>query len=327
VSGLVLALFVASVAVGIMTTMNHYERVPTGGIAARDTLLTRFTLFIDGGRRTAPVMQTTTDVPASLVTELQALPGVRGVTLVHADPADADRHDPYFGLVNCADLARTPALGHCPAGATTARIAVALDNRGLGDRKRLEVVPASDVRRLPVQTLVLDAQGSRAAVERARTLIEQAFGQRFYPTTIAEENAQQPNTRRLEQYQQLAEAVMLASLAIAGCSLAVSVAAGLSERKRPFSLLRLSGAPLGVLRRVVALESAVPLIGLAAVSIAVGFLSAGLFVDSQLSETLQAPAGGYYVTVLVGLVTALVIITCTLPLLERITGPEAARND
>ena len=48
--------------------------------------------------------------------------------------------------------------------------------------------------------------------------------------------------------------VILVSLPIAGCSLAVSVAAGLTDRKRPFSLLRLTGAPLGVLRRVVALE-------------------------------------------------------------------------
>jgi len=38
--------------------------------------------------------------------------------------------------------------------------------------------------------------------------------------------------------QQLANVVILTSLPIAGCTLAVSVAAGLSDRKRPFSLLR-----------------------------------------------------------------------------------------
>ncbi len=38
------------------------------------------------------------------------------------------------------------------------------------------------------------------------------------------------------------------------------VAAGLADRKRPFSLLRLTGARLATLRRVVALEGAVPLL-------------------------------------------------------------------
>jgi hypothetical protein len=36
----------------------------------------------------------------------------------------------------------------------------------------------------------------------------------------------------------MTDAVILASLVIAGCGLGVSVAAGLADRKRPFSLLR-----------------------------------------------------------------------------------------
>lgn len=60
--------------------------------------------------------------------------------------------------------------------------------------------------------------------------------------------------------QQIANVVIVASLVIAGCSLAVSVTAGISDRKRPFSLLRLAGAPLRVLRRMVVLEAAVPLL-------------------------------------------------------------------
>jgi hypothetical protein len=51
--------------------------------------------------------------------------------------------------------------------------------------------------------------------------------------------------------------VVLASLIIADCSLAVSSTAGLSDRKRPFSLLRLTGVPLSVLRRVVGKDSLV----------------------------------------------------------------------
>ena len=84
---------------------------------------------------------------------------------------------------------------------------------------------------------------------------------------------------------------------------------------------------LGLLRRVVAFESAVPLLGIAALSIGTGFLAAGLFVKCQLSESLQAPSIAYYVIVVAGLIASLAIIASTLPVLERITGPETARND
>lgn len=121
--------------------------------------------------------------------------------------------------------------------------------------------------------------------------------------------------------------VILASYVIAGCSLAVSVAAGLSERKRPFSLLRLTGVPLAVLRRVVALESAVPLLVIAALATGMGFLAADLFLRSQMDYTLRAPGVAYYVIVLAGLAASLGIIAATGPLLRRITGPETARNE
>ena len=121
--------------------------------------------------------------------------------------------------------------------------------------------------------------------------------------------------------------VILATLPIAGCSLAVSVVAGLAERRRPFSLLRLTGVPLSLLRRVVAFESAVPLLVMSALAIVTGFLAAGLFLKSQLHETLQPPGAGYVLIVALGLVASLAIIASTLPVLERITGPETARND
>ena len=111
--------------------------------------------------------------------------------------------------------------------------------------------------------------------------------------------------------------VILTSLPIAGCSLAASIAAGLSERRRPFSLLRLTGVPIAVLRRVVALESAVPLLIAAVVSIAMGFLAAQLFLRSQLDYTLRPPGPAYYLIVAAGLVVSLGIIASTLPLLAR----------
>jgi hypothetical protein len=82
-----------------------------------------------------------------------------------------------------------------------------------------------------------------------------------------------------------------------------------------------------MLRRVVALESAVPLLVVAAVAMGMGLLTAQLFLRAQMEYTLRPPGYGYYLIVLVGLVASLGIIGSTLPLLERITGPETARND
>jgi|SRR6476469_8031317 len=65
----------------------------------------------------------------------------------------------------------------------------------------------------------------------------------------------------------------------------------------------------------------------ATVSIAVGFLAAQLFLHAQLDQTLVAPGPQYYLIVAVGLIAALAILASTLPMLSRITGPEAARFD
>jgi predicted lysophospholipase L1 biosynthesis ABC-type transport system permease subunit len=185
--------------------------------------------------------------------------------------------------------------------------------------------PASQLASMPPATVVVTTNGTAAPTERARTLLEAAYPSSQVPQTLAEIYDSQLNLTK--QYQQLADVVILTSLPIAGCSLAVAVIAGLSERKRPFSPLRLTGAPLSVLRRVVALESAVPLLIIALISIGVGFLSAGMFLWSQLSQPLVAPSAGYYGVVVLGVTASLGLIASTLPVLRRITGPETARNE
>jgi hypothetical protein len=58
-----------------------------------------------------------------------------------------------------------------------------------------------------------------------------------------------------------------------------------------------------------------------------GFLAAALFLRSELGETLRPPGGGYYGILVAGLCASLGVIACTFPLLERVTGPETARNE
>ena len=121
--------------------------------------------------------------------------------------------------------------------------------------------------------------------------------------------------------------IIVASLIIAACSLAVSVTAGLGERNRPFRLLRLTGVPLSTLRRVLTLESALPLLIVAMVSLVVGLVAAALYLSSQVGITFQVPGITYRAAVLGGLAASLAIIAATFPLLNRITGPEVARNE
>jgi predicted lysophospholipase L1 biosynthesis ABC-type transport system permease subunit len=145
------------------------------------------------------------------------------------------------------------------------------------------------------------------------------------PITDGEWGAQ--TNRVLDGWKQLANVVVLVSLVIAGGSLAVSVAGGLTERKRPFSMLRLTGVSLGTLRRVVALESVTPLLIAAAVALGAGLLTADLFLRAQMDLSLTMPGFAFYAIVGAGLVASLAIIASTLPLLRRITGPEVARNE
>jgi hypothetical protein len=162
----------------------------------------------------------------------------------------------------------------------------------------------------------------RAALER---LLPRDRGYIGPPSTISEisPDAQQ----QLTGYRRLAALAIIASIPIAACSLAVSVAAGLTDRKRPFSLLRLAGTPLRVLRHVVTFEAAVPLLAVSALSVGAGLAAADLFLHAQLSESLRPPGAAYFTAIATALVLSLGIIAATLPLLERMTGPEVARND
>lgn len=266
-----------------------------------------------------------------MLAELRAAPGVTHATVVHDNPVDTTTS--MTSLILCSDLARIPQYGRCADGAAVADIWGNLvgydrDRAGVG---AATVWPASQVSveelaRLPIGELVVGLDGSSAAHERVRTLLERAFpDSRVAPGTA--EDFEGNSRSQLNQFQQLANVVMLFSLPIAGCSLAVSVAAGISDRKRPFSLLRLTGVPLRMLRRVVALESAVPLLAVAILASAVGFAAAQLFLKAQMKYTMSAPNPSYYILVAAGLLVSLGIIASTLPLLERVTGPETARNE
>ena len=329
ISGLVLALFLTSLASGIVTTIIADKGAPAGGQVAVDTLVAVF------GKPSANAVQAQFSIPAlpsRLTEDLASIKGVGGVTTIYWDP-----RAPYGpALVSCSELARTPALGRCAPGASVARIDLRSSQaNGLTQRSTLagQTWPAAGIaaERLagyPVEEVAVGTNGSPAAIEGARTQLEVAIPAHDYfqwPMTMGEIL---PSTAQsLAEAKYVTDVIIVASLIIAGCSLVVGVTAGVSDRKRPFSLLRLTGVPIAMLRRVVALEAAVPLLVAAVASVGVGLLGAELFLRAQLSVSLHWPGTLYTFVVLSGVVVSLGLIALTFPIIERITGPEVARNE
>jgi hypothetical protein len=347
VSGLVLALFVATVAIGTITTV-----VANRGHNRSGNSATVMSMMYPPSGRNAP-----TSVPDAVTAALRATVGVRTTVTVHNNPDQPppDAAPPPVvqrrgaggggglsqvngadlpGLVSCADLTPTPSLGRCASGASVAYVDPAFQMPSAATQNQPSskitwpTAPESvaQLDRLPLLSLAVVTDGSKSALERTRTVLETAYPTSQQPPATDDDfSVDASNT--LTSWQQLANVAILTSLVVAGCSLAVSVAGGLAERKRPFSLLRLSGAPLALLRRVVTLETAVPLLAVAVVAIGVGFLAANLFLRAQLQYTVRPPGIAYYVTVAGGLVACLGIVAATMPMLRRMTGPETARNE
>ncbi len=349
VSGLVLALFITTVAVVGITTQDAKNLTRFASPAAAAVVTDQ--LAASGSFRSAQEPAAAGAGPAApaapLAAQLRGIPGVQGVVVVRADPKltipGAFHNLGTFpgnpaipvpaGVVSCAQLATVPALGRCPAGATAAAFpedgfAGPLDGTtSAGITWPAANIPATRIDTLEVDAINVGTNGSVPAVEQARTVLENAGA---YPTLSGPSTLgdliRQDNSAH-SAYQQLANTVILVSLPIAGCTLAAAIAAGLADRKRPFSLLRLTGARLATLRRVVALESAVPLLAVAAVAIGTGFGAAAEYASVAQHYPMVAPGAAYYLITAGGILAALGIIAATFPLLARITGPEVARNE
>ncbi|MFE9422916.1 FtsX-like permease family protein [Kitasatospora sp. NPDC006697] len=337
VSGLVLALCVTTGAVGIITSVTGERALPKAGSASVRTAIN--TTLLDNGLANGTVNGEPVDpaapLPDAALARLRAVPGVTGVLVIHTNPLHTVDPVPHgritAGLAACDQLAALPAFHGCVPGAETASVPPDFDGFGVDvgadwpEQWPAAALPAAQLAGLPVQEILVGTDGSTAALEQARTLLMVQYPRPQVPWSLAEFRA--TVSAQLSGFQQLASVVMVVSLVVAGCSLAVGVAGGLTERRRPFSLLRLTGVQLGVLRRTVLLESAVPLLLVSTLAIGMGFVAAQLFLQAQLGYSVRWPGALYSVTVGAGLLASLGVILSTLPLLRRITGPEAARND
>ena len=236
-------------------------------------------------------------------------------------------------VMSCAGLRELAVLGQCAPG----RVAVQVPAGNLfDDNPHYSTQPiasaaspayAGNVGRLYLQALLVKVN-SPATLERVRTYLVthtplSASG--TAPRTFGE--AVQARQGVAETVQRLVYIAVALTLIVAGCSLAVAVGGGLVERKRPFTLLRLTGTPTSTLYRVVFLEAILPLVAATVIAAGTAYGISVLTVSKLAPAGTPVPVPGhaYFLTMGVGLVASLLVILASLPLLNRITGPGSVR--
>jgi hypothetical protein len=329
VSGLTLAVFLGTMVGLIVPALNATEATPTAG-ALSNILLGQIGLPTAAGQH--------------LISGISAIPGATVYPLYSTGGSSLDIQGPgYVGqsdiAVSCAVMREIAVLGQCAPGVKAVQTTddSLFDDNPMFNTK--PIVGASDpaytgnLTTLPLQT-VLVRVNSPTTLERVRTYLAvnappQVGGDKENsptpPRTFGE--TLQIRLDRASTFEKIMYAAVALTLVVAGCSLAVAVGGGLVDRKRPFTLLRVSGTQVSVLSRVVLLEAAVPLV-------AATVVAAGIAYGTSLMAFLRlAPVGtaipqlgrDYYTIMGIGLVVAFGVITVTLPLLRRMTAPSTIR--
>ena len=336
VRGLVLAVFLGTMVGALMPTVESFEASPNA-MALNHVLLDTFALPGPNGFGVGLAPR----AGGTLVSELRTVSGTT-VYPLYALPqaANPNYQGQYIGVASCSVLRQLAVLGQCASGTQ----AVQVDDSSLvySDNPHNStdafVSPANpaytgSLATLPLQAVLVRVNDA-ATLERVRTFLAThappdtsggpgiaATPPRTYGEAVAIRSG------RADVLQRLVYLAVDLTLLVAGCSLAVALGGGLVDRKRPFTLLRVSGTPVRALYRVVFLEAVVPLAAATVLAAAIAYGASILTVVKLAPAGTPIPLLGhvYFVTMGVGLVIALIVIGVTLPLLKRMTGPDNAR--
>jgi hypothetical protein len=354
VSGLVLAVFLGTMVAALLPAVQATTATPTA-TALSDVLLDGFTLSPICGNSVNCTGSTQAGYgfgtgsaaqqriaaqglpPGAGATVLAGLRQIRGAQTVpiYSLPGVGSTAGPpqYNSVLPCSGMRVLRAFGTCAPG----RAAVQANTFSLYGDNPMYTTQAFVNSHNPAARgtyaglylqAVLVKVDSQATLERVRTYLVthtplSASGSA--PRTFGE--AVQVREGVATTVQRLIDIAVALTLIVAGCSLAVAAGGGVVERKRPFTLLRLSGAPITTLYRVVMLEAVAPL--LAATVIAAG-LAYGMAV---LTVHKLGPAGtptpvlnqAYYLIMGAGLAGALLVVLAALPVLGRVSSPATVR--
>jgi hypothetical protein len=359
VTGLVLAVFLGTIVAGLLPAVNATTASPNAN-ALSNVLLDGFTASPvcgnnvnctggggpggpggKGGPSSTPTSAQRIELEglpplagARLVSQLQAY---HGATVIPLYSMAQDGNPATFGannaIVSCGGLRQLAVLGQCAPGdkaveANTSNLFS--DNPTFSTQPiagRFSPAASANFSGLYLQAVLVKVN-SPATLERVRTFLVthptlSASG--TAPRTFGE--AVQARVNVGATVQRLVYMAVALTLLVAGCSLAVAVGGSLVERKRPFTLLRVSGTATSTLYKVVFLEAVLPLIAATLVAAATAYGISVLTVSKMAPAGTPEPVLGhvYYLTMGAGLAISLLVILVTLPLLGRITGPGNVR--
>ena len=241
---------------------------------------------------------------------------------------------PDNGIVSCEGLKELVVLGQCGSGKKYVVVDASdltSDNPTYSTRpiaSQASTTATSNVAGLSLG-YVLVKTANPDSLEQVRTLLAthtylwSTSGSA--PRTFGE--AVQARSSLVSVIQRLFYVAVALTLFVAGCSLAVAVGGSMVERKRPFSLLRLSGTPVTVLYKVVFMEAVVPLFTATIMAAVTGYGVSALTLSKIAPKGTHIPVPGhtYFLLLGVGLTVSLAVILITLPILGRITRPENMR--
>jgi hypothetical protein len=364
VTGLVLAVFLGTMVGTLVPAVNSIDGSTAAG-GLKNVLLDSFTAYQNAacppGTPCLPAQPTaaekqralglTPSAGATLVRELNQVAGTTAYPLYSlpqvANPqyllpqvANPQFQGTNIGVVGCDVLRALPAFGSCASGVTAAQVndgAAISDDNPAGSTQAF-ASPSSppytgSLAALSLQAVLVKVN-SPATLERVRTVLAAnappsvSAGPGIAPTpprTYGEAAA--IRLGRAYLLEKLIYAAIAITLIVAGCSLAVAAGSGLVDRKRPFTLLRVSGTPVSVLSCVVLFEAAVPLATATVVAAAIAYGTSMLaFVQLAPADTPIPRLGSDYFALMgLGLALAFAVITATLPLLRRMTAPASVR--
>ena len=353
VAGVVMAVFVASAFFGLIAATSQVSGVTRVGLRPA----TLFAEVTPGSVPLEPALGAVRDTPGVTGTvvvreavvgdatawivpcaELLAAADVPGAACggagVHVVSGDVDLDlRAGAGLLGYPVDADAEALG----GAMTAEAALLADptvDRLFPSGGRDEAGPLPDLliepsavqdggRAIRPLFVLASTDGTRAAVEQARTVLEVAMPTSG-PATGAEVAA--AATRIVDELGRIVTLGVVLTMAVAGASLAIAVTGSLLDRRRPFALLRLSGVPLRKLRSVLLLEAAAPLVAVATLSGVLGVLVSQLLLRLVLGNaSVPLPDPSLPALLVAGVIGALVIVAAMLPLVGPLTDLEETR--
>ena len=360
VTGLVLAVFLGTMVGTLVPAVNATEATPTAG-ALSNVLLDNFGLGFSAhaGAKLLSGLNAIkgADVYPMYMTALPTRvtggpgggpgggkPGRRGPGRGNASGGKGQAGSVLYvdngeTVMSCSALRGLAVLGQCAPGLTAVEVT---DSSLYDDNPMYNTAPIAsasspaytgDLAKLYLKTVLVRVH-SPATLERVRTYLavntppQESGGQGSAPTpprTFGE--TLQIRLARAATFEKIVYAVVALTLIVAGCSLAVAVGGGLVDRKRPFTLLRVGGTPVGVLSRVVLMEAAVPLVAATVVAAGIAYgTSVWAFVRLAPAGTAIPQLGSdYYALMGIGLAVAFGVIMVTLPLLRRMTSPGNVR--